>query len=646
MAAVTSKNWLSRLLPFGPTGQAVAHGFNELLGALWENKTALPYAWSILNHGVCDACSLGRYGLRDNLLDGLHLCTTRLKLLKLNTMGPLETSRLGNIQRLRSLGPEKLRSLGRLPSPMLRRKNDRGFSRVAWEEAFEWITKTIRATPPNQMAFLATTRGLTNEVYYIFQKLARTLGTNNLDLCSRPCHIASGAGLKNSLGLGASTCSVGDFVGTDLLLLFGADVANEPSMASYIHFARQHGTRVIVFDQLPENDSTAYGLPVPGSAAPSRGKFMDDVFQVQPDGAIAFVNGVLKALIDTKQLDNEFIARHTSGVAELKAALEKQSWPLLERRSGMPQAEMERFARIYGSAHTAVFAYSMTLTNHPSGPGNVAAVVNLALARGMIGREKCGIMPIPEDSGIQGAGECGFEPEKFPGGFIVNEENARRFTNLWRHPVPSGRGLDTPQIIEAAYRGEIKFLYCIGGNLLEALPDRNFLAASVARVPLRVHQDIILNSSMLVDAEEAVLLLPAQTRYEQRSGGTSTNAERRIRFTPEIPGHRIGEALPGWEIPALIGRRAMSNGELLFPFGDTQSIRDEMARVMPLYHGIEKLVKEGDEFQWGGPFLYKDGFFVNMPGQRARFTVLDPPDPVVQPTWFSPARAAVNSPTT
>ena len=226
---------------------------------------------------------------------------------------------------------------------------------------------------------------------------------------------------------------------------------------------------------------------------------------------------------------------------------------------------------------------------------------------------------------MQGGGECGSEPDKFPGGFAVNEDTARRFSNLWLHPVPSNPGLKVPQMIEAAHRGEIKFLYSIGGNLLETIPDPKFVAEAMAKIPLRVHQDIVLNGSMLLDPEEAVVILPGQTRYEQRSGGTSTSTERRIRFTPEIPGHRIGETLPEWEIPVLIGRKTMPNGDKLFPFDDTQGIREEMGRVMPIYQGIEKLTKEGDQLQWGGPYLYKDGFTA-MPGNRAQFSVLDPPD--------------------
>jgi predicted molibdopterin-dependent oxidoreductase YjgC len=182
-----------------------------------------------------------------------------------------------------------------------------------------------------------------------------------------------------------------------------------------------------------------------------------------------------------------------------------------------------------------------------------------------------------------------------------------------------------PHLIEAAHRGEIKFLYSIGGNLLETMPDPKFVVDALAKVALRVHQDIVLNTSMLLDADEAVVLLPGQTRYEQRGGGTSTSTERRIRFTPEIPGHPIGETLPEWEIPVLIGRKSMSNGDKLFPFDDTQTIREEMSRVMPIYQGIEKLAKEGDQLQWGGPYLFKDGFTA-MPGNRALFTVLEPPD--------------------
>jgi predicted molibdopterin-dependent oxidoreductase YjgC len=366
-------------------------------------------------------------------------------------------------------------------------------------------------------------------------------------------------------------------------------------------------------------------IPSVASSAVFGTKLMDDFFQVRVGSDIAFINGVLKFLMLAERIDQAFVEKHTSGFSDLKSAIEAQSWDMLEQRSGVSREDMQRFAEIYSQARTAVFVYSMGLTQHEFGIDNVKAVVNLALARGMLGREKCGILPIRGHSGVQGGDECGSEPDKFPGGFAVNDDTARRFSNLWHHPVSSKPGLKVPDMIEAAHQGAIRFLYSIGGNLLETMPDPRCVAEALTKVPVRVHQDIVLNTSMLLDPDEAVVLLPGQTRYEQRTGGTSTSTERRIRYTPEIPGHRLGETLPDWEIPVLIGRKSMPNSDKLFPFDDTQAIREEMSRVMPIYQGIEKLTKEGDQLQWGGPQLYKDGF-TTMPENRALFTVLDPPD--------------------
>ena len=617
---------LSRVVPFGLIGQTKPRHYREMLSVLWENRKEIPYAWNVLSHGVCDGCSLGLYGLHDNVLDGVHLCMTRLKLLKLNTMPALDITRMSDVAGLRQLGPEQLCSIGRLPYPMIRRSGERGFTRIPWDDALNVVGKSIHDTAPHEMAFIATSRGLTNEVYYVIQKLARVLGTNNVDLCSRLCHAASVSGLKATLGVGAPTCSLSDFIGTDLLILFGTDLANnQPVATKYMHFAKNAGTRIIVVNPMREYGLERHWLPSMASSAWFGTKLMDEFFQVRVGGDIAFINGVLKELIESKRIDQAYIDKHTAGFAELKAALEQQSWKILEARSGIPRGQMQRFADLYSQARTAVLVYSMGFTQHEFGVDNVKAIANLALSRGMLGREKCGIMAIRGHSGVQGGGECGSEPDKFPGGFAVNDDNARRFSNLWYHPVPSNPGLKVAQMIEAAHGGEIKFLYSIGANLYETMADPEFVATALGKVRVRVHQDIVLNTSMLLDAEEAVVLLPGQTRYEQRSGGTSTSTERRIRFTPEIVGHPIGETRPEWEIPVQIGRRSMPNGDKLFPFDDTQSIRDEMGRVMPIYQGIEKLQKEGDQLQWGGPFLFKDGF-ANMPDNRARFTALDPPD--------------------
>ena len=151
------------------------------------------------------------------------------------------------------------------------------------------------------------------------------------------------------------------------------------------------------------------------------------------------------------------------------------------------------------------------------------------------------------------------------------------------------------------------------------------MRGALGRVPLRVHQDIVLTSQMLVDPADTVVLLPAQTRYEQRGGGTETSTERRIYFSPEVPGPRIGEAMAEWEILTRLAERVRPEMRDWIHFAGAQAIRDEIAKAVPAYAGIESLRRKGDAVQWGGPILCEGGRFPTPDG-RARFTALAPPE--------------------
>jgi predicted molibdopterin-dependent oxidoreductase YjgC len=135
---------------------------------------------------------------------------------------------------------------------------------------------------------------------------------------------------------------------------------------------------------------------------------------------------------------------------------------------------------------------------------------------------------------------------------------------------------------------------------------------------------------MLVEPEEIAILFPAQTRYEQRGGGTETSTERRILFSPEITGRRIGETRPEWEIPVLLAERVRPERAGLIHFADSQSIRNEIATVVRAYAGIEELKTTGDQIQWGGKRLCEtiepDGSSTtrfSTPTGRARFSAMN-----------------------
>ncbi|MFI5290602.1 MAG: molybdopterin-dependent oxidoreductase, partial [Polyangia bacterium] len=349
----------------------------------------------------------------------------------------------------------------------------------------------------------------------------------------------------------------------------------------------------------------------------------DDFFPVRPGGDIAFFSGVLKSLDEQGGWDDAYIAERTVGAGELRAHLKTLDWDELVKESGIEKSELERFATLYKNAKRTVLLYSMGLTQYTFGVENVKMVVNVALARGNLGREKCGIIPIRGHSGVQGTAECGVDSDKLPGSQEINEESCARFEKAWGHPIPHRKGLKAAHALDAAADGKMDFLYLVGGNFLETMPDPDNARQGLSRPKVRIHQDIVLNTSTLVDAGERVLVLPAQTRYE--SGGTSTSTERRIRYSPKIvdpEGARIPEAKAEWEIPALIGRALLGEKENgAFAWQSTDEIRAEMGALMPMYQGIETLKAEGEFVQWGGARLGQNGF-PNMPEGRAVFTPL------------------------
>jgi molybdopterin-dependent oxidoreductase alpha subunit len=625
---------LRDLPPVGPRRHPRPRPFVEMLQVVWENRDNLPYAWRILTHGVCDGCSLGPRGLRDDVISGVHLCMTRLKLLRLNTMGPIPEDRLHDIGSLRQLSNPELHQLGRLPFPMIHRAGSDRLHRLSWDEALAIAGDALRELPGERLGFFATSRGIVNETYYSFQKAARLLGSNHVDMCSRLCHAASVAGLKDTVGVPAPTCSLKDLIGGDLVVILGSHLANnQPVTMKYLTYAKRQGTRIVVVNPMREPGLERYWVPSDLRSALFGTKLMDDFFQVAVGGDIAFLHGVLKHLIERDTWDRAFVERHTTGFDEVKALVQSLPWETLERDAGLSRADMLRFAETYARAKTTVFVYSMGLTQHRFGVDNVKALVNLALARGMVGREKCGIMPIRGHSGVQGGSECGVDPDKLPGGFeVANSEDRARFERLWAHSLPAWKGHRTLQMLEAAHRGEIDVLYSIGGNLLETMPDRTFMQEALTHVSLRIHQDIVLNTSSVLPGQ-TVLLLPAQTRYETAGGGTATNTERRIRYSPEIPGPRIAEALPEWQIPVRVALAARPELAPQLAWRGPADLRQEMAEAMPLYAGIEKLERENQSVQWGGERLFADGF-TRMPGGRARFTPVPLPAIVIPPGYF------------
>ena len=251
--------WREQLTGWRPSGWAglrpngvglqKPHHYRDMARAAWASRAHPKYALDVLTKGVCDGCALGVAGLHDWTIDGVHLCTTRLSLLSLNTADALDPVVLGDVAPLAERTSAQLRRLGRLGHPMRRRRGEPGFRRIDWSEALDAVAGAIARADPDRVALYLTSRGITNETYYVAGKAARAMGVASVDSAARVCHAPSTVGLKESIGVAASTCSLQDVIESDLVVLWGTNPANnQPVFMKYLYLAKKRGCRVVVIN--------------------------------------------------------------------------------------------------------------------------------------------------------------------------------------------------------------------------------------------------------------------------------------------------------------------------------------------------------------------------------------------------------------
>ena len=337
--------------------------YGEMLRTIWVNRKNLRYGWKVLTQGACDGCALGVAGLHDWGQDGIHLCSTRLRLLEFNTADVMKVDALADVASLAHLDGAGLRDLGRLGYPLRRRKGDAGFSVVTWDEALGVIADSINATTPDRVGVYLTSRGLTNEVYYAAGKAARAMGIGSIDSAARVCHAPSTVGLKATVGVAATTCSMEDVIASDLIVLWGANpAANQPVFTKYLYLAKARGCRVVVVNPFLEPALERYWVPSNAESAIFGTKICDLHVPVRPGGDVALAQLVLKRLIVRGAIDAAFIAEHTNGWDDLIDQLAAVEDVELLEHCGVDSAVVDEFVDLYAQVGAAIFVWSMGIT--------------------------------------------------------------------------------------------------------------------------------------------------------------------------------------------------------------------------------------------------------------------------------------------
>ena len=249
-----------------------------------------------------------------------------------------------------------------------------------------------------------TSRGQPNENYFAAQKAMRAMGTNSIDNAARVCHSPSTFGLKGALGVAATTCSYTDWIGTDLIVFIGSNVANnQPVAMKYLYHAKKAGTKVACVNPYREPGMDRYWVPSNVESAVFGTKITDRFFVINVGGDIGFLNGALKHMIEQGWTDARLHRRAHQRLRRRwpprSPSSPGRSWRTL---SGSTRAEMLALAELLRDAKTAIFVWSMGITQHEFGEDNVRAIINLGLSKGFVGREQ--LRPDADPRALRGAG--------------------------------------------------------------------------------------------------------------------------------------------------------------------------------------------------------------------------------------------------
>ncbi len=423
------------------------------------------------------------------------------------------------VTELRGWKDYDLEQEGRLTHPMRYDRPADRYVACSWDEAFAAIGAELKALPPKSTVFYASGRA-SLETSYLYALFARMYGHNNLPDSSNMCHETTSVALKKLIGSPVGTCVLDDFEKCDAIFFFGQNTgSNSPRLLHPLQEAVKRGATIVTFNPIREKGLERFKNPQ-SPVEMLTGKHTDIsslYLQVKTGGDIAAITGMIKHVLAAEEkkwaaekvhvLDVDFIEQHTQGFEDVKRHAEALSWDEIERESGLARADIEQAAEVYVRAKNTIFMYGMGLTQHVHGFDSLAALVNLALMKGNLGREGAGVSPVRGHSNVQGQRTVGIaeKPELVP---------LDRLAEQFGFDPPRDEGLNTVHACEKIIGGEVKAFIGLGGNFLRAIPEQEKMEEAWQNMRLTVQIATKLNRSHLVNGEVAYLL-PCLGRSEQ-----------------------------------------------------------------------------------------------------------------------------------
>lgn len=511
--------------------------------------------------------------------------------------------------------------------PLLR-KNGR-LERVDWGEALETMVSRflgVQKSYGNDSLGVLSTGQLVTEEFYTLGKLVQLgFGTKNYDGNTTLCMASAVSGYKRSFGSDGPTGAYEDFAIADVILLIGANIAdNHPILCQWLD-ANPNKT-LIVAD--PRVTKTA---------------LMADIYvPLKPRSDIALINGLIRILIESDLIDRASIEEHTSGFEQLKDSVSAYAPPYVSEITGISVEQILEVASLFGRAKAPMIAWTMGVNHSTKGTETVNAINNLALIKGAVGKPGASPFSITGQCNAMGTREAGFT-SSLPGyRKFENGADREELAAIWRispERIPVSRGLAYPDIVEAALTKKIRALWVIATNPIVSYPNLDVLKQSLEELEFFVVQD---GFHPTPTSELADLVLPAGIWGEKE--GTYTNSERRVSKVNRAV-NPPGEALADFDIFLAVGKKLGCYDELFSGWSEPVDAFNEWKCVsagrLCDYSGMDyERIERSGGIQWPFPSgstdikttrLYSDGKFPTDDGKAKLIPIEWKPFPE-QPT--------------
>jgi formate dehydrogenase major subunit len=467
---------------------------------------------------------------------------------------------------------------------------------------------------PDALAFISSSK-CTNEESYLMQKLARAvIGTNNMDNCSRYCQAPATEGLFRTVGYGGDSGSIRDIENAGLVLIIGSNTAEaHPVLATRVKRAHKlRGQKLVVAD-LREHEMAERA---------------DLFFRPKPGTDLVWISAITRYILDNGLEKKDFLAKWVNGLQDYRKSLEPFTMEFAAKTCGLTVDLLKQVAHMIVEADGVCILWAMGITQHSMGSDSSTTISNLLLVTGNYMRTGTGAYPLRGHNNVQGASDHGAHPVNLPGYQNVHDPEVRaRYEAAWKVKLPTVKGLDNREMIDAIHAGKLKAMYLFGEEIALVDANANDVQDGLAKLEFFVAQDVFFSKT----CQFADVIFPASPSLEKE--GTFTSTERRIQRLYQVLEPLEGSR-PDWQIVQDVANSLGAGWNYQHP----SEIYDEIASLTPLFRGVTYERLEGyKSLQWpvaadgaGEPLLYTKNFA--FPDGKARLfpvalsTPADPPN--------------------